>query len=368
MRELRFESLQPDDEYIVLRDDAGETYRVPIDEALRLAVRRDRPQLEAYRASERSAVSPKEIQARIRAGATVAEVAHAGGVSEDAVRRFEGPVQAERSWIAQQTQAFTLGRDLGAPTLGDLVVDRLAARGVAEPPTWDAVRSGGEPWEVIARFTAADEPREARWRVDLVARTLVALDDESRWLSETELPTRHHPYDVEGGRSTPAPQRGTRPQGAITDTLLDDLAGRRGRPRPAAAAPAEEDTVSAASPESPAADSAAEDSASPVDAEPSEDVPQQTAAEESARSPLDDALFPAAPVLHLRTPREDPEPESPDAPAQDAEAEQPEEAEQSAAQAEEAAPSGRGRVRPRSRRTSVPSWDEIVFGARSEER
>ncbi|PFG19542.1 septation protein SepH [Serinibacter salmoneus] len=396
MRELRFESLHPDGEYIVLRDDTGEPYRVVIDEGLRLAVRRDRPQLEAHRAAERSSLTPKEIQARIRAGATVEEVAEAGGLSPESVRRFEGPVQAERSWIAQQTQTFTLGRDLGAPTLGDLVLDRLAARGVDSTPQWDAVREGGQPWEVTVRFAAGDQPREARWRVDLVARTLVALDDESRWLSETELPSRHHPYDVEGARGhvgaatiaptrpaarptpagpavTPAPTTTPAPAepaasaaSAVTDALLADLADRRGRPR----REEPEGTTTTPPQDTDPAPTAGEGSETGSAGESS--GPDQAI---GGGSPLDDALFPAAPVLHLRTSRDagegtHPEPADGDA-APDAAPHDPAPTGSDSAEAEttDAAPrSNRRGARARSRRTSVPSWDEIVFGARSEER
>src|SRR5690606_26516148 len=68
---------------------------------------------------------------------------------------------------------------------------------------WDARRRGAEPWEVIARFVAGDRAREATWQVDLAAGSAVAIDDESRWLSETDLgpgTPRRHLTAVRGAR------------------------------------------------------------------------------------------------------------------------------------------------------------------------
>ena len=82
------------------------------------------------------------------------------------------------------------------------------------------------------------------------------------------------------------------------------------------------------------------------------------------RSPsvLEDALFPVAPVLRLR---QQPSPPDSDAPSHD----QPEAATASGAQASVEPSDAETRpARPRSkaRRTSVPSWDEIVFGAKQD--
>ncbi len=59
-----------------------------IDEPLRAAVRRDRPQLEQLRAEQASVMAPREIQARIRAGATLVQLYSA--------LVYEGPGLARR--------------------------------------------------------------------------------------------------------------------------------------------------------------------------------------------------------------------------------------------------------------------------------
>ncbi|NUU17922.1 DUF3071 domain-containing protein [Cellulomonas humilata] len=249
MGELELVGLHEDGEHLVLVAPDGARFRVRIDEPLRAAVRRDRPQLEQLRAESAGTLSPREIQARIRAGATTQEVADSAGLPVERVRRYEGPVLAEREHIAEQARGTRVGRESGAPTLGDLVTDRLAARGVELASlAWDAARESSGPWVVLARFAVGDSEHEARWTFDPAKRTVVAVEDEARWLSETELAdepvSRRHlaavrdvVFDFQGdgaalrgphdapGPVEPEPVPDPQEQ---TASLLDDLRSRRG--------------------------------------------------------------------------------------------------------------------------------------------
>lgn len=335
MRDIELRSLHADGEHLILVDSDGETYRLTIDEALRSAVRRDRPHLEALRAESASGLRPREIQGLLRAGSSVEEVAERGGLSPDTVRRYEGPVLAEQAWISEQTRALPIGHEVGAPTLGDLVLDRLAARGVEAVGEWTATRKAGDPWEVAVSFPAGGTTRRAAWHVDLQARTLTALDDESRWLSETDLTGRRgraNPFDIESTtrRGADVTVREHAEEDA-TAALLERLAQARGRrTAPAGSAEAAEPVEPVTSPE------------------PDRVVEHNAPA--STPSPLDDALFPVAPVLRL--------------PARDEAEDQADPGADQATESPEPEPTGRGRQR--ARRTSVPSWDEIVFGARQD--
>ena len=377
MVELELDGLHADGEHLVLRGSDGQRYLLTIDEALRLAVRRDRPQLEAYRANEASALRPRDIQSLIRAGASVEEVAAEGGLSLDSVRRFEGPVQAERLWIAEQTRALPIGREVGAPTLGDLVVDRLAARGVESSVTWDAVRRSGEPWEVVVTFDADGTQRTARWHVDLVARSLTATDEESRWLSETELnatsrrpgsPMRTRPYDLEreepsrgapdvvirDGRDDPSRQTSTPPAGPPSVTAQAE--SERDEPAPAPADASADASTEALLDRLSAHRGQRAPSTRPA---PSGDLGDEGS---GSGNPVDDALFPVAPVLRFR-----PAPEISDV-ASAPEETQPTAATQPGEEAEATKPPARESrtTRAKGKRTSVPSWDEIVFGAKQD--
>lgn len=342
-------------------DESGQQYRLAIDEALRSAVRSDRPYLEAIRAGTRSALPPREIQARLRAGARAADVAAEAGLPVSAIERYESPVLAERAWMVEQTQKLAIGHEVGAPTLGDLVVDRLAARGETAPVRWDARRSPGAPWEVSVTF-GPDGERTALWQVDLQARSLTALNSESRLLSETDLQERrgHSPFDVEAdearrgadllirdsrhevptareteqvspeGAAAPAASAGR--DEATTDSLLERLGrarGRRAAPPPATA---------------PADVAGADDDAAAE--QPSPDTEQADQEEDQ------EGLFPVAPVVHLRRQAT----QESEQPAPDTDA----------IEAEQAPPPEKPKPRSRSRRASVPAWDEIIFGSRSE--
>jgi hypothetical protein len=109
MAELELVGLHEDGEHLVLAAADGQRYRLHIDEPLRAAVRRDRPQLEQIRAEQSGVPSPREIQARVRAGQTAEQIAEASGLTVEHVRRFEGPVVAEREFLAEQARQ-TAGR------------------------------------------------------------------------------------------------------------------------------------------------------------------------------------------------------------------------------------------------------------------
>src|SRR5699024_7366157 len=73
------------------------------------------------------------------------------------------------------------------PTLGTRVLDRLAKRGVdTDNVGWDATRPEGGGWTVVVSFVAGQRRRAGAWRFDPADRTIEALDDEARWLSEDE--------------------------------------------------------------------------------------------------------------------------------------------------------------------------------------
>ena len=275
---------------------------------------------------------------------------------------------AERAFIADQARATRVGRDAGAPVLGDLVTDRLAQRGVdLDTLAWDAHREPAGPWIVVARFRVGDDEREARWTFDLAKRGVQADEDEARWLSETELadepiPRRHLAavrdvvFDVEADGSlrpvletvdpgAPDPEPRDR-----TAALLDDLTPRRGV-RQKLDLDDDDEEFEGFGPQHAFDLSSFEQQppgAHPVDVDPSAEA-------EVFRTPswLDHAtsgdqrptpVAPTAPVLPAAV--------SGDVPDDD-----PTTVE---------GPVAAERPRARKGRAKVPSWDEIVFGAKPE--
>jgi hypothetical protein len=50
--------------------------------------------------------------------------------------------------------------------------------------SWDSWRNESGPWTVVLTFAAGGRQRQASWCFDLADRTVSAVDDEARWLSE----------------------------------------------------------------------------------------------------------------------------------------------------------------------------------------
>ncbi|MGL5829384.1 MAG: septation protein SepH, partial [Angustibacter sp.] len=110
MLDLRLVGVHDDGEHLVLSNSEGQRFRLRVDDSLRAAVRRDRPHLGQLQIEKAGGLRPKDIQARIRAGATAEQIAAATDWPVDRIRRYEGPVLAERSHIAEVAQTVRLRR------------------------------------------------------------------------------------------------------------------------------------------------------------------------------------------------------------------------------------------------------------------
>ncbi|MFE3245841.1 septation protein SepH [Kitasatospora indigofera] len=183
--ELRVVAVSNDGTRLVLKAADSTEYTLPIDERLRAAIRGDRPRLGQIEIEVESHLRPRDIQARIRAGASAEEVAQAAGISVDRVRRFEGPVLAERAFMAERARKTAIRRhgESTGPQLGEAVAERLALRG-AEKDTerWDSWRRDDGTWEVILGYRADGEGRTASWTYDPPRRLVQPNDDEARAL------------------------------------------------------------------------------------------------------------------------------------------------------------------------------------------
>ena len=188
MHDLRLVGVHEDGEHLLLTDADGQRFALPVDEALRAAVRRDRAHLGQLQIEIEGGLRPRDVQSRIRAGASAEDVAVLAGWTVEKVRRYEGPVLAERAHVADLARTVRVRRRGAEPTpLGALVTRRLADRGVdPDRVGWDAWRPDSGPWTVVAVFAAGGRERQARWHLDLTAMSVVAADDEARWLSEDD--------------------------------------------------------------------------------------------------------------------------------------------------------------------------------------
>ncbi|MEP6797564.1 MAG: septation protein SepH, partial [Lapillicoccus sp.] len=192
MQDLRLIGVNEDGLHLLLAGAAGERFRVPLDDALRAAARQDRPRLGQLQIEMEGGLRPRDIQAMVRAGASAEDVAERAGWTVEKVRKYEGPILAERAHVADLARGVRLrtrgGGTGGASTLSTRVADRMRARGVdAETSSWDAWKlPETQHWTVALSFAAGGRQRRASWSFDLTSRVVDAEDDEARWLSEEE--------------------------------------------------------------------------------------------------------------------------------------------------------------------------------------
>ncbi|MER5309464.1 septation protein SepH [Streptomyces sp. NPDC002773] len=341
MPELRVVAVSNDGTRLVLKAADSTEYTLPIDERLRAAVRNDRARLGQIEIEVESHLRPRDIQARIRAGASAEEVAQMAGIPVDRVRRFEGPVLAERAFMAERARKTPVRRpgENSGPQLGEAVQERLLLRG-AEKDTvqWDSWRRDDGTWEVLLVYRVAGEVHTASWTYDPPRRLVQAVDDEARALiGETDdtiaaAPEPSFPF---------VPRIARLPRDRPLDRALDRQIDRSDRQLDRAPVPVEpEDERDSLTSLLEAVPSFRGDMVVPEqpDSEPSDEAgaeePPAPAASAGAGSAYADVLMPRAVTGHRdrltgTTDRQ-------------AEADG---------------------VRP-GRRAAVPSWDEIVFGTR----
>ena len=204
MQELRLVTAVDEGARLLLRSPDGSEYTLPLDEKLKAAIRGDRVRLGQLEIEMDTPLRPRDIQARIRAGESAADVAVAAGLPLERVRRYEGPVLAEREHIATMARRAALRgsmlNDRPAPLLGDVAAQRLRVRGI-DPDTaaWDSWRREDSRWQVVVTYhpprpdhatepagaegrQLLDESTEAIERAQFVfdpGRRTVDADDES---------------------------------------------------------------------------------------------------------------------------------------------------------------------------------------------
>jgi hypothetical protein len=301
MQELRLVAVSEDGSFAVLAvPGRGGRFSLPIDDRFRTVARGQFSRLAQYDIEVESPLRPKEIQDRIRAGETADEIADAAGIPIERVRRFEGPVLAERAYRAQEAQQATVRGpgDAGPGTrLGEIVTERLWKAGTnPDDAQWDSRKRPDGNWQVQLMFTTGNRPQMAEWVFDPRRRHASPADDNAArlCLSGPELPA--------GRFGAPEATATVTPIGSRLAGPAHQPEPRRAAAHPAAPAPG------AGQPASPPV---------PPPADPAEEAQEPAAAAEAQAAPV--------------------QPPARERPARKA-------------------------AGGRSRRASVPSWDEIMLG------
>lgn len=174
--DLEFIAFSDDGSFIILQNSAGEWIEVAIKKEQKSSV----TQIQAPVIENLSA---REIQFRIRAGASPQELASQTGTDIDRIMIFAPPVLQERAYVAQKASNTIIRKASGTGPLIDVVLARLSPLSVdADMVAWDAIRREDGRWNISLEYPSKDGDRKATWLYDARNSALVPSDEEARWL------------------------------------------------------------------------------------------------------------------------------------------------------------------------------------------
>ena len=332
MQHLTPVGLSKDGKRLVLVSDTGEEFAVPVDHRLRAALRGDHARLGQLEMKMESALRPRDIQARIRGGESAEEVAAAAQTTVDAIMGFAAPVLAERAHVAQNAQKSSIRRrsteaTTAAGTLDQAARAHLSTVGVrADDVEWDAWRREDGRWTLVAEYAVSGSPRRAEFIYDPPGRYVVADNQEARLLT---------------GEAAPAPTAGGTPTRRLSPVPNESRSARYDDELPLG-----DDAIELVRDR--ALDPAADHGDADWIAEKAEETGAEAAPEDHTEStePID---------LPSEQPQERAAEETADEESAD---EEPADEEPVAAEP----PAAASRSKQKKGRSSVPSWDEIMFG------
>lgn len=142
-------------------DPAEPRFTLAIDERLRAAVRGDLGSAAEGEIDMTPGLRPREIQSRIRAGASVDQVAAAAGCPAERIEGYAYPVLLERTTIAERARAAQPLKGAGG-TLEEIVTGTLTDRGQQGDIEWDAFKDE-RGWTVTLTWQAGRSENRAEW-------------------------------------------------------------------------------------------------------------------------------------------------------------------------------------------------------------
>lgn len=425
MLELRLTGIHDDGENLVLEAADGSSYLLPIDQNLRQSIAKARRITPVRGGGGTGVFGPRDIQARFRQGATVEEIAAESGWEPERVRRYEWPIVAERANIIQTARQVVIsaapGSQTPAQTLNahiDAVSERYGFTGL--PTDWSTWQQETGQWTLALDLSLPQDvqnelPRgvmfPARWNFNPANQSLYASNEAAYFLmgrertvdgplpgvgaststaektDSAEAPAAA-PETAEAEHAEPSLTRVRLPENREQNELLDELTARRGARSfdPASERKLADLLERARRSSRPAGEVHAEpapaenpEPAQQVEPSPVEDAPLETpvAEQEAAPAEILDVSAPAettAGEVATQAPEETPAETEATQEVTEAEAEQVAPVEDEAATEPDAVDSAdsdgdqetesprAGARASRGKRTSVPSWDDIIFG------
>lgn len=181
MHDLRVIGVEND--ALLASADDGTRYRIQIDDETYSMLRR-----KAATPLDERRIAPRDIQSHIRAGMSAQEVADMTGAPLEYVEKFDGPVLAERQFVVNAAMAVPVSTasetgPLAGADFGTVMNERLEEISAADV-VWASWKDPDTGWIVKLSFISDDVERDARWQFDPKKTTLAPLNDEATRLSQ----------------------------------------------------------------------------------------------------------------------------------------------------------------------------------------
>ncbi|MGG7463479.1 MULTISPECIES: septation protein SepH [unclassified Plantibacter] len=348
---------------LIVANQNEEEFRLIVDDSFHVHLRRAKPVGTTPGTAVK--ISPREVQAHIRGGLSAEDVSAVTGASLEYVQRFEGPVIAEREHIVGTALGVAVlpttdgTADDAEATFGSVIRARLEKLG-ATGERWTSWKEAEGGWIVKLAFNAEQVEHDARWAFEPKKLALTPIGSEATTLSrQGDMPAGLIPRLRAVDLTDSGPDTSRFDSGAFTiDTDLSD--GFRPEPVRQADPPMMSDVSFGRGTSSKAATQAAINREAEVSSQPNqtadllEALRKRRGEREAAPTVVDET--PTAPVH----PNDRPGGALSVFDTAEFETNHP-----APSQSEETAAPSSGKQRKG--RASMPSWDEIVFGAKSDD-
>ena len=155
-----------DGDYLILEALDGQKFRLISDESLKSAIRR-----ETHSKLDSISLTPREIQDHIRNGMSIEDIVSSSGASFDFVEKFAAPVLDELAHMVDSAKSVRISTsqdrysDSTHVEFGELVEIRLGQSG-ASSFVWSAKRGDFNSWNVSVNFDLGGEASYAVWSFD----------------------------------------------------------------------------------------------------------------------------------------------------------------------------------------------------------
>jgi hypothetical protein len=182
MQDLKIVGVE--DGALVVETAGGERHRLAMDDAFRSAMRRQQGDGGSVRKA-----APRIIQSFIRQGMSAEDVARETGASVEYVRKFEGPVVAEREHVVRSAMKVPVHTAIEVDPMGQgtrfgqVIEERLESLGASDV-RWSSWKEQLGGWVVKVAFTSEQIDHDARWTYDPKKHSLSPANNEAVTLSQ----------------------------------------------------------------------------------------------------------------------------------------------------------------------------------------